>query len=90
MMTFIRKAKREIAYYQALMIHQRTPRISRWLLGAAIAYFLSPIDLIPDGIPILGQLDDLVIVTGLVYAALLLIPNPVKIECRNKTANKNR
>jgi len=79
----IEKVKRELAYYRALLTHPRTPRLSRWLLAAAIAYFLSPIDLIPDAIPILGQLDDLLIVPGLIYAALAFIPPSVKNECRN-------
>ena len=76
---------REINYYRALIKHPRTPRISRWLIAAAIAYFISPIDLIPDGIPILGQLDDLIIVPTLIYAALSFIPAEVKAECRRQT-----
>jgi uncharacterized membrane protein YkvA (DUF1232 family) len=80
---------REINYYRALLTHPRTPRISRWLLAAAIAYFVSPIDLIPDAIPILGQLDDLLIVPTLIYAALAFIPADVKAECRQSTKQKN-
>lgn len=83
MKRIIEKIKKELAYYRALLTHPRTPRLSRWLLAAAIAYFLSPIDLIPDAIPILGQLDDLLIVPGLIYAALAFIPPSVKKECRN-------
>jgi len=85
----IGKVARELSYYKALLVHPRTPRISRWLLAAAIAYFVSPIDLIPDGIPILGQLDDLLIVPGLIYGALAFIPPDVKKECRNKATNRN-
>ena len=84
----ISRAKQEIAYYRALFTHPRTPRISRWLLGGAVAYLVSPIDIIPDFIPILGQLDDLLIVPSLVYAALAFIPASVKAECREKTANQ--
>jgi len=62
--------------------------MSRWLLGAATAYLVSPIDIIPDFIPILGQLDDLLIVPILIYAALAFIPASVKAECREKTANQ--
>lgn len=81
------RAKQEIAYYRALFTHPRTPRVSRWLLGGAIAYLASPVDIIPDFIPIFGQLDDLLIVPGLIGAALALIPASVRIECREKTAN---
>lgn len=80
------RAKQELAYYRALFTHPRTPRISRWLLGLATAYLISPIDIIPDFIPILGQLDDLLIVPGMIYAALAFIPAGVKAECREKTA----
>ncbi|NLF19541.1 MAG: DUF1232 domain-containing protein [Lentisphaerae bacterium] len=87
MKKILSRAKQEIAYYRALFIHPRTPRLSRWLLGGAIAYLASPADIIPDFIPILGQLDDLLIVPGLMGAALALIPASVKIECREKMAN---
>ena len=87
-MKIIGKVKQEIAYYRALFAHPRTPRISRWLLGGAIAYLVSPIDIIPDFIPILGQLDDLLIVPSMVFAALAFIPVSVKAECRERTANK--
>ena len=82
------RVKREMAYYRALFTHSRTPRLSRWLLGGALAYLVSPIDIIPDFIPVLGQLDDLLIVSSLVYAALAFIPASVKAECREKTANQ--
>jgi uncharacterized membrane protein YkvA (DUF1232 family) len=84
---FIEKAKREIAYYRALIAHPQTPGLARWLAGGALAYLLSPVDLIPDWIPFLGWLDDLLIVPGLIYAALAFIPLSVKEECREKTAN---
>lgn len=86
----LEKARRELAYYRALLAHPRTPRVSRWLLAAAIAYFVSPIDLIPDSIPILGQLDDLLIVPDLLYGALAFIPPSVKRECRDAVASRNK
>ena len=54
-MIFI-KVIRELAYYRALLTHPQTPGISRLLLAGAIACFVSPIDLIPDFIPVFGQL----------------------------------
>jgi uncharacterized membrane protein YkvA (DUF1232 family) len=47
-------------------------------MGAALAYFLSPIDLVPDFIPVLGQLDDLIIVPFLFGLANRAVPQEVK------------
>lgn len=67
-----------------MLKHEEIPWLARVLLGAAIAYFVSPIDLIPDAIPVLGQLDDLLIVPGLVALALRMVPKEVVEECRLK------
>jgi uncharacterized membrane protein YkvA (DUF1232 family) len=50
--------------------------------GAVAAYALSPIDLIPDFIPLIGYLDDLIIVPAGIWLALRLIPPPVMAELR--------
>lgn len=83
---FIRKAKREAAYYRVLAAHPDTPRAARRLIVCALIYLLTPIDLIPDWIPVLGVLDDLVIVPGLILAALVMIPPSVRKACRETSA----
>ena len=45
-----------------LFKHPETPRAAKWVAIAVLAYAVSPIDLVPDFIPVLGQLDDLVLV----------------------------
>ena len=62
----------------------RDPRVAwpaRWLILVVIAYALSPIDLIPDFIPVLGLLDDVVLVPLGLYLALRLIPPEVWADC---------
>lgn len=77
-----RTLKRELGVYRAMAAHPRTPRLARWSLGLALGYLLMPFDLIPDCIPVLGHVDDVIIVPGLVLFALWLIPRDVKTECR--------
>jgi uncharacterized membrane protein YkvA (DUF1232 family) len=58
--------------------------MAKILAGFVVAYTLSPIDLIPDFIPILGQLDDLIIVPLGIYIVLKMIPEDLKSELREK------
>ena len=74
----------ELAYCRCVLTHPRTPRPARWILGAAIAYAASPIDLIPDFIPILGHLDDVLVLPLLTWLAFRLVPRDVMTECRKQ------
>jgi uncharacterized membrane protein YkvA (DUF1232 family) len=76
------RLRREIRVYQLVLQDSRTPRIAKWLLGFAVAYLLMPFDIIPDFIPVLGQLDDLIIVPLLILLALKLTPKEVIADCR--------
>ncbi|MEP7056373.1 MAG: YkvA family protein [Caldimonas sp.] len=60
-----------------LFRHPETPRAARWVAIAVIAYAVSPIDLIPDFIPVLGQLDDLIIIPLGVALAVRMTPKPL-------------
>lgn len=64
----------------------RTPWYAKVLAAAVLAYALSPVDLIPDMLPVLGYLDDLVLVPLGIYLALRMIPSPVLADCRAKAA----
>ena len=62
----------------------RTPWYAKALGVFVVAYALSPIDLIPDFIPVLGQLDEVVIIPLLLYCALKCTPQHVIDNCRNQ------
>lgn len=75
----------------ALWIAARDPRVpwyAKLLAGVIAAYALSPIDLIPDFIPVLGYLDDLVIVPLGIVLAVRLIPDPLMIEFREEASRR--
>ena len=60
----------------------RTPWYVKLLVAGIVAYALSPIDLIPDFIPILGYLDDLVLIPIGIALAIKMVPPPLLAECR--------
>ncbi len=62
----------------------RTPWYAKVVALSVVGYALSPVDLIPDGIPVLGYLDDLVIVPLGVILAVRLIPPEVLADCRER------
>lgn len=66
------------------------PWHAKALAGAVAAYALSPIDLIPDFIPVLGYLDDLLIVPAGIWLAIRLIPPEVMDEARQRAAGEAR
>jgi len=68
---------------------QRTPWYAKACAGVVIAYAFSPIDLIPDFIPVLGYLDDLILVPWGIALALKMIPAEVMVECRENAREVN-
>ena len=74
---------------QALYLASRDPRVpwyTKLFAAGVVAYALSPIDLIPDFVPILGYVDDLVLVPLGVVAVRRLVPPAVLAECRARAA----
>ena len=80
----IAHVRRELSLYRAILGDPRTPRSAKILLGLAIGYLCMPFDLIPDFIPVLGQLDDLIIVPALIYLALRFISDDLVQEHRKR------
>lgn len=60
----------------------RTPWYAKLLAAIVVAYAFSPIDLIPDFIPVLGYLDDLILLPLGIALAMKMVPGPVLAECR--------
>ena len=81
-------AKKYIELCKLLNADSRTPKIAKILLWITIGYALSPIDLIPDFIPIIGYLDDLIILPALLYLAIKSIPKDVYTENYNQVFKK--
>lgn len=67
--------------------HPDTPLGAKLLAAAVAAYALSPIDLIPDFIPVLGYLDDLLLVPLGIALAVRMVPDDVLGECRQRAAD---
>ena len=84
--TRARELKRETYALYFACRDPRTPWYAKVLAGAIVAYALSPIDLIPDFVPVLGYVDDLVIVPLGLSLALRLVPDDVMVDCRARAA----
>jgi uncharacterized membrane protein YkvA (DUF1232 family) len=80
----------ELDLYRRIIAHPRCPRITRICLGAAVAYALSPIDLIPDFFPVLGHVDDAMILPILIYVALRCVPKELVEEVRTQIRTAER
>ena len=76
--------KREIYAIYLAYKDPRVPWYAKLLAACVVAYAFSPIDLVPDFIPVLGYLDDLILVPLGIYFVLKLIPDDVMSECREK------
>lgn len=75
--------RRELKAYRLILRDHRTPKTVKLLLALAVVYLLFPFDLIPDFVPLIGHLDDIIIVpAALVLAARKMIPKEVVEECR--------
>lgn len=79
---FARSLKAEIAVLASALRDPRTPLAAKVLGAAVVAYALSPIDLIPDFIPVLGYLDDLILLPLGLWCVRRLIPEAVLAEHR--------
>ncbi len=79
-----KQLKKELKVIKCAIKSKKVPWYAYAVAGITVAYAISPIDLIPDFIPVIGHLDDLVLVPLGIYISLKLIPDFILKECRNR------
>lgn len=77
-----RKLKQDVPAVFLALKGRDTPLLAKILAGVTVAYALSPIDLIPDFVPVLGYLDDVLLLPALIALTVKLIPNKVWVRCQ--------
>jgi uncharacterized membrane protein YkvA (DUF1232 family) len=82
------KAEIDVLYLAAR--HPGTPWYAKLLVAGIVAYAISPIDLIPDFIPVLGLLDDLLLIPLGIALAIRLVPAAVLAECRARAQERRK
>ena len=83
-----RALKREVLAVYLAAKDPRTPWYAKGLIFLIVAYALSPIDLIPDFIPVLGYLDDLILIPAGIWLAIRMVPPEVLVEARETAATQ--
>lgn len=76
--------RNEVLALSLALKDRRTPLLVKILIAISVSYALSPLDLIPDFIPILGYVDDLILLPGLIALAIKMIPKEVLEDCRTR------
>ena len=80
--TWAKRIKRDAVMLWFAQRHSDTPLLAKGLCIFAVAYALSPIDLIPDFIPVLGYLDEALLLPAVIWLAVRLLPKHVVESCR--------
>lgn len=88
--SWARALKRDVVALWIGARDPRTPWIAKLIAGAVAAYALSPVDLIPDFVPVLGYLDDLLIVPLGMALAIRMIPPALMVEFRALAAERGK
>lgn len=79
---WVRRLKRDLLVVWFACRHPGTPLVAKVLAVVVAGYAFSPIDLIPDFVPLVGYLDELILLPVAVYLIFKLIPEPVLDDCR--------
>ncbi len=84
----VKALKREVVAIAYAARDPRTPWAARLLVLAIVGYAVSPIDLIPDFIPVLGYLDELLLLPAALYIAVRMIPASAMADARNRAVDE--
>lgn len=82
--TWARSLKKDVITLYLVLKHPKTPILAKVVAAIVVGYALSPIDLIPDFIPIFGYLDDLILLPLGIMLAVSLIPPQILQTCRHE------
>ncbi len=88
--SWARRLKRDVVALALAALDPRVPWYAKAVAGLVAAYALSPIDLVPDFIPVLGYLDDLLLVPLGIYIAVRLVPDGLMAEFRREAERHGR
>jgi len=80
-----REVKRELLALALAVRHPQTPWYARLVVAGCVAYALTPVDFIPDAIPVVGFIDDLILIPLAIAFAVRFIPAPVLADCRARS-----
>ena len=83
-----RRLKVELFALYLAARHPQTPWYARLVVAGFVAYAVTPVDLVPDAIPILGLVDDLIFVPLAIALAVRFVPAPVLAECRGRARER--
>jgi uncharacterized membrane protein YkvA (DUF1232 family) len=81
------RLRREVRTLALALRHPDTPWYAKAFAALIVAYVVSPVDPIPDFIPVIGHLDELLLVPPLIALAIRMIPPEVISECRRRVRN---
>jgi uncharacterized membrane protein YkvA (DUF1232 family) len=80
-----RELKIELIALALAARHPRTPWYAKLVVAGCVAYAVTPVDLVPDAIPVIGFIDDLIFIPLAVALAVRFIPAPVLADCRARS-----
>jgi uncharacterized membrane protein YkvA (DUF1232 family) len=83
-----RRLKVELFALYLAARHPQTPWYAKLVIAGFVAYAVTPVDLVPDALPILGLVDDLIFVPLAIAAAVRFVPSTVLAECRGRAQER--